>query len=394
MSHDSERPPNLPTNHHTVFDLLTLPRGNYDIEEMKPIRQHASNQAWVQMQDLENWSEFTFENVYLAFGPLLVREGSKDIKRMNHSRHYWRGCAFPHTKVNIRHAFDRDSLEMAVEAARDIIRQSAIRNPGEDFYVGSSQKTTVSNPFYSTWNSKDQKGGKFTTADMCIEVPEADTGPHVQRFKKRDDDVSLLMGQIGLSGNWSFQTFSNFFRDVYHSPVCPRCPHGHQAGKPRQNMLRPTDKLATTCIWGDVRYGFLATDKELMICIVKSIPDRNPRSKRPRAGMKILNIPWRTEFVAETLTPELALCCLILAAYYNKDNTVSESYCSEDIITWHRVPKSDCSPEAQKMGNVIVYRNKWSGVERSGDELARYSHLKILETKPEILASFQWSPLV
>lgn len=301
---------------------------------------------------------------------------------------------YAHTKVNVRSAFGRDSMGAAAVAARDIIRQSAIRNPGQDFYMTVDRKATVLNPFYSTWNGKDQKGGKFTTVDIAVRVSEADAGRRVQRFKKGDDDdVHLLMGQIGLSGNWSFQNFSKFFRDVYHSPVCSGCPHGHQAGKPRQNMLRPTDKLATVCIWRDVRYGFLATDKELMICMVRSMPDRNPKSKRPRAGMKVLNIPWRTEFVVETLTPEIALCCLVLAAYYNKDNTVSESYCSEDIITWHRVPKSDCSPEAQKLENVRVYRNKWSGVERSGDELDRYSHLRISETRPDILASFQWSPL-
>lgn len=355
MSYDHLIPPSIPPNHHTVLDILTLPRRDYNIPEMKPIRQHPWHQAWVQMQELENWSEFTFENVQLAFGPLLLREAPDYVKEINQFTHDWRGIRLSHTKVNVRSAFGRDSLGAADEAAADIIRQSATRNPGEGFQVYGRRKDTVSNPYYSTWNGKDQKGGKFTTADISVQIDEADAGPRIQRFRRGDGDVSLLMGQIGLSGNWSFQNFSKFFRDVYHNPICPVCPHGHQAGKPRQNMLRPTDKLATVCIWEDVRYGFLTTDKELMICIVKSIPDRNPKSKRPRAGMKILHLPWRTEFVAGTITPELALCCLILAAYYNKDNTVSESYCSEDIITWHRVSKSDCSPEAQKLGNVRVY---------------------------------------
>lgn len=392
MSYAHLIPRSIPPNHHTVFDILTLPRQDYDIPEMKPIRQHSWHQAWVQMQELEDWSEFTFENVQLAFGPLLVREASDDVKAINQFVHNWRGFKFQHTKNNIRSALVRDSLGTAAEAASDIIRQSATRSPGKDFRVDGGHRATVSNPFYSTWNGKDQMGGKLITADIAVHFDAVDPGPHVQRFKRRDDAVFLLMGQIGLSGNWSFQKFSKFFRDVYHSPICPGCPHGHKAGKPRQNMLRPIDKLATTCIWGDVRYGFLVTDKELMICLVKSIPDQNPKSKRPRAGMKFLNIPWKTEFVAETLTPELALCCLILAAYYNNDNTVSESYCSEDILTWHRVSKSDCSPEAQKVENLRIYRNKWSGVERSGEELARYSHLKIMETKPDILASIQWSP--
>lgn len=156
----------------------------------------------------------------------------------------------------------------------------------------------------------------------------------------------------------------------------------------RHALLKPLDQLSTYCFGAKVPFGILHTEKELILCNARWISDPDSRDKRPRAGVKYVRVSWITNREEGTLTPELVLYCIIIAASYRNNYSTSDRYSTsdqyihEDIITWHRIAgRNDGIPKGKDQGKSRSkrYRNKLSGVVRKERYLREYEHLKLID---------------
>lgn len=109
--------------------------------------------------------------------------------------------------------------------------------------------------------------------------------------------------------------------------------------------------------------------------------------------MQVLRTCWKPSYEEGTITPELALYCIVAAAYYRENNFPTKEWSSKDIITWHRVPcrytknKDDTKnedvtkKENEPENEDAKYRNKFSGLLRPYRELKVHKHLKLVKAE-------------
>lgn len=397
----------------TILEVLTTPRREPDSSNAKGSRKISENQAWAHTEELEEWTEFTYENLILAFGPILEQDAPDGV----YARDFGTVDEAPSKETHIMGLVSKSTMETVKQGAN---RTAALfPEHHHDVNLDFKKGMNIRNPYYPQWNTRgeamtDPKGGKWgepdwivysSTPDMSspsLQEPQSDES--IEEANTRGEKVILLVGECKRSEAWTWNECQDSFRKACSTPESRSCAKSAQSNLPqtldlepepeeknetkRYNMLKPLDQLSTYCFWAKVPFGFLHTEKGLILCNARWISDPDSRDKRPRAGVKYVRVPWRTNREEGTLTPELMLYCIIIAASYRKSYSTSDTYSTsdqyihEDIITWHRVAGRNngiAKGKDQGKSKSKRYRNKLSGVVRKERYLREYKHLKLID---------------
>ncbi|KAH8204141.1 hypothetical protein TruAng_001693 [Truncatella angustata] len=378
---------------------------------------------FLRMEELEDWSELSYQNILLAFEPFLLQRSPQFIQPAILSK----GDNDPQDETDVLELLEKSTFRAVIDAVNFTISNFGQLVPGPEVIAGWSRETVVLNPFHGEWHGAKARGGKQGIPDWVIFYRQSQGGSSVNflviadgNFKQAipTDAIVLMMGEGKISSNWKYEDFRAKIDLVYgvRKPTKLRGIRGseydtqgtyskstaHSKSKElpisdssskntstRTNILRPTDELSTYCMWSSTKYGFLHTEKELMACMVRSLPGVNG-SKVPRAGMKVMNIPWEENFRPERLTPELVLYCLLIASLHDRNRSISETFDDKDLVTWNRVPYSELSALGKLLGRPI-YRNRLTGVEREIGELKSLKGNKIItEMEAEFPVTVSW----
>lgn len=384
----------------TILDVLTTPRDEPDSSKVKKSPRYTRNKNFLHTDEIEDWAEFTFENVHLAFKEFLDQPVPDSFEASSLPQ----DIEQPENEHVFKIMFQQSTSKTVKEAAEIVMKRfPGLFPPGR---VEMHPECSVYKP--DDIQLPDVASKKPTPRPHVIpdfvqiylpnkqqSLSENDEGGTIPQNTVLQDKTVLIMGEGKLSTGWSFDRLAKFLEaprsaefsahprtlvkragSCRVSKLTQTTPtqQGTRATTKRKPIQQPTDQLGTYCVWGKVPFGFLQTEREFLLC--NTICIRDPDTNTTRAGMKVARISWDTEYRPNTITPELALFCVTLAALYrhNRHNNFPlTAYSHEDIITWHRVAGQ------HGPGKGVKYRNKFSGLMHPYSELRKHKHLILLK---------------
>lgn len=383
----------------TILDVLTTPRDEPDSSKVKKSPRSTENKNYLHTDEIQDWAEFTFENVHLAFKEFLDQPVPDSFKASSLPK----DIRQPRNETALRDMF-KQSTAKTVNAAAEIVmkRFPGLFPPGRvemhpESYVYKSDDIQLPDMASKPPRVRPHIIPDFVQIYLPDEqqsLPENDEGGNIPQSTVFQDETVLLMGEGKISTGWSFDRLTKLLEAPHsiecsaHSRKLTKRAGSFRVSKPTQTTVqgtratttrkliqRPTDQLGTYCVWGKVPFGFLQTEREFFLCNTIRIWD--PETKTTKAGMKAARISWDAQYRPNTITPELALFCVTLAALYTHNNLPLTAYSHEDIITWHRVAGQHGARKD------VRYRNKFSGLMHPYSELRKHKHLILLEAEDE-----------
>lgn len=148
----------------TILEVLTTPRREPDSSNTTGSRKISENQAWAHTKELEEWTEFSFENLILAFGPILEQDAPDGV----YARDFGTVNEAPSKETHI--------MGLVSESTMETVKQSANRTAAlfpehhHDINLDFKQGMNIRNPYYPQWNTRggamiNPKGGRWGEPD-------------------------------------------------------------------------------------------------------------------------------------------------------------------------------------------------------------------------------------
>lgn len=379
----------------TILDMLHEGRDEPDLSKMKA--DSGGVEGHLHTNKVQDWTEFTYGNILLAFGEFLTQPVTGEFPE----RHLWSNTRIPKNEEATMD-LGRLTLNTVLEAVNVTAREFPGHFPRSQGEIDCQKQYKISNLNHHTTGDKDKQTEHSLRSDWgffyapgaeisCLS--ESDQEEDIAGKINEPEEVLLVVGEAKKSTNWSFDDSINALerpRNTWSYKVkkrgstSKRTPGNPTKEEARKPILRPTDQLGTYCVWSRTALGFLHTEKELVVC--NTIRKQRSRGAEVKAEMQVLRTCWKPSYEEGTITPELALFCIVAAAYYRDNNFPAEHWSSKDIITWHRVPtkneddsenEDDTEKEDKPEDEDAKYRNKFSGLLRPYSELKVHTHLQL-----------------
>lgn len=371
-----------------MLEFLTQPRREVSTEWLKN-SSNSQSIMWLHTVQVKKWSDFTFENIELAYGPFL--HGRARVTNPRWTEPWERPVnesgvvtlAESWTYRIVRHAIRFTQAKLTSSFDQADVSPVLIKTP------------TLMNEFHDDWYPRT-RGGREFYPDLQIS-DDLDR----KRFYKDEPKPELqskpsifVMGDAKTSSSWSYTEFLKFVRGTkgrnrtkQPDDLSETITKLKETVSRNQN-IGPLDQISTYCIAARTQYGFLYTDQIIAICRVWTIPGENG-SKKPSSGVAIMPVSWN-ENKDSKLSPELALWAILMMSLVDRHRgVVNNDGPNQDLITWHRVPMPR-EFERLQGPDVGIYRHKLSGVERHSSQLKDRGQI-LLEHETDTPTTYSWT---
>jgi hypothetical protein len=269
----------------TLRELLS--REKPIISHPSPTTDNTIDAEWPELRNIKIWSEFTLGSLNESYGHILDRDLSQNTPEPPESE------ALPHDVIS-----SDEDINILID-----------------------------------WHNSLPK--------QCVEFAESHLGLTVQIFPllyprrgrastQPVDRVTRVMDEAAVI----------FIAGVWRSSSSWKSTElMHQLEQPAEDLEWPLRQLANQCQEAQTRYGYILTEKELVVCRFSYCLEWTWAKKIP-VSAEIMPIPWTNQGV-DTLTTELAmwwLSALAMAAFHAAPGN-NRDLCAEDyavpISKWH-----------------------------------------------------------
>ncbi|KAK3985669.1 hypothetical protein QBC44DRAFT_384672 [Cladorrhinum sp. PSN332] len=270
----------------------------------------------VQIQSVTRWTDFTYEAIVLAYGDILnrhIRDFANDVGEL---RYYQEPNDPPMTPSIIIKEDDVDTLGISwscevvrgpIKAAAGVLRP---RLKSTDASEGKSLSKSLAAKPNATLAAKKVSWVKPKTGSKRVTInPDWLVMDHTvlhlystedagERVEDKWKPLVYALGDSKLEQKWQSHWLAMSARDLAQKGY----------GRYESERLKPLDQIATYCRYGETRYAYIVTQKELVALRVRRVLERSGKPGGPvYSAVEYASVPWGS---TEGLTVNLAIWAL------------------------------------------------------------------------------------